>query len=288
MDHSGNGAASIGGGWCVNISPTAVQTTITTSPAGLLVSVDGGTATTAPLVENWVPGSTHTIATTSPQAGGTGVQYVFSSWSDSGAISHSITVPSTATTYAATFSTQYQLTTAANPSNGGAVSPPSGNYYAANTVAPLTATPNANYTFSSWTGNVANASSASTTVTMNGPQSVTANFAATQLIASPSSLDFGSRDIGGSHAMLVAVQNVGTTKVTVGSASIASTGGDPNAFSFSEYCKPLTLKPGKECFIGVRFRPHTAGLSTATLNIPSNAAGSPLEVPLMGTGVNKK
>ena len=52
MDNSGNGAATIGGGWCVNITPPAVQATITTSPAGLLVSVDGGTATAAPLVES--------------------------------------------------------------------------------------------------------------------------------------------------------------------------------------------------------------------------------------------
>lgn len=108
------------------------------------------------------------------------------------------------------------------------------------------------------------------------------------LIASPASLNFGSRAIGGSHARLVAVQNVGATKVTIGTASITSTGGDPNAFTFFEYCKPLTLKPGKECFIGVTFKPHTAGLSTGTLNVPSNAPGSPLEVPLMGTGVNKK
>lgn len=88
--------------------------------------------------------------------------------------------------------------------------------------------------------------------------------------------------------MLVAVQNVSATKVTIGTASITSTGGDPNAFTFFEYCKPLTLKPGKKCFIGVTFKPHTAGLSTGTLNVPSNAPGSPLEVPLMGTGVNKK
>jgi Bacterial Ig-like domain (group 3)/Divergent InlB B-repeat domain len=161
-----------------NFASAAVQIAITTSPANLLVSADGGPFTAAPLVETWIPGSTHTIATSSPQAGGTGVQYVWSSWSDGGPISHTITVPSTANTYTATFSTQYQLTTAANPGNGGTVSPPSGNFYAAGTVVPLTATPDAGFTFSSWTGNVANASSASTTVTMSAPETITANFAA--------------------------------------------------------------------------------------------------------------
>jgi len=40
----------------------------------------------------------------------------------------------------------------------------------------LTATANTGFAFSSWTGSVANANSASTTVTMSAPKSVTANF----------------------------------------------------------------------------------------------------------------
>ncbi len=152
------------------------QITITTSPSNLLVSVDGGGFVAAPLVETWNQGSTHTIATISPQSGGSGIQYAFSSWSDSGAISHTITVPTTATTYTASFATQYQLTTAANPSAGGTVSPTSGSYYNSGTVVPLTATPNAGYTFSSWTGNVASSGSATTSITMTAPQSATANF----------------------------------------------------------------------------------------------------------------
>src|SRR5262249_44469828 len=43
-----------------------------------------------------------TIGATSPQTFG-GAKYTFSSWSDGGAISHTITVPSTNTTYTATF-----------------------------------------------------------------------------------------------------------------------------------------------------------------------------------------
>jgi hypothetical protein len=151
MDNAGSGAASIGGGWCVNISPSAVQVTIATSPAGLLVSADGGTATAAPLVESWAPGSSHTITTTSPQSGGTGVQYAFGSWSDGGPISHSITVPSTATTYTASFNTQYQLTTQASPSADGTVMPASGGYYAAGAAIPVTATANSGFTFGNWT-----------------------------------------------------------------------------------------------------------------------------------------
>lgn len=76
-----------------------------------------------------MPGSSHTIATTSPQSGGTGIQYVFDNWSDRVAISHSITVPPTATTYTASFNTQYQLTTRASPPADGTVSPASDGYY---------------------------------------------------------------------------------------------------------------------------------------------------------------
>ena len=293
IDNSGNGAASIGGGWCVNVTPssTTVPITITTSPANLLVSADGGQPTAAPLTENWVPGSPHTIATSSPQAGGTGVQYVWSNWSDSGAISHSITVPSTATTYTASFGTQYLLTTAANPTNGGTVTPPSGMYYAASTVVALTATPNANYTFSSWTGNVANANNASTTVTMSGPQSVTANFAAaTSVTVSPTSLMFPNTYVGLQYPMVVIVKNVSTSKVLIGPISISVTQGDSSDFILEQGgCvarEGKELAVGMSCKIGVIFQPDAAGTDTATLNI--TAGGAPIAVPMTGTGKNKK
>ena len=89
-------------------APTAAIT-ITTSPAGRTISVDGGGSLTAPQTFTWIVGSSHTITTTSPQTIGT-TQYVFNNWSDGLAISHSITVPASATTYTANFTTQYQLT----------------------------------------------------------------------------------------------------------------------------------------------------------------------------------
>jgi len=183
MDNSGNGAATIGGGWCLNLTPAPVEITITTSPANLQVSVDGGTPTAAPLTENWIPGSTHTIATSSPQNVSGGSEQVWSSWSDSGAISHSITVPSSATTYTATFNTQYQLTMVASPSADGSVTPASGNYYAGGASIPVTATANSGFQFVNWTsngGSFDSTTSASANFTMpNAPATVTGNFAAT-------------------------------------------------------------------------------------------------------------
>src|SRR5208283_797319 len=112
------------------------------SPAGTSFSVDSTTYTSAQSF-NWLPGSQHTIATTSPQSGGAGIQYVWSSWSDGGAVSHTVS-PSGATTYTASFTTQYLLTTAVAPSGSGSItaSPLSTTgYYASGTLVQLTAAP---------------------------------------------------------------------------------------------------------------------------------------------------
>jgi hypothetical protein len=270
-----------------NFITASVQTTITTSPANLLVSVDGGAAVAAPLVESWIIGSSHTITTTSPQAGGTGVQYLFSSWSDSGAISHSITVPSTPTTYTAAFSTQYQLTTAANPSNGGTVSPPSGNFYNSGTIVPLTATANAGFTFSNWTGNVANSTSASTTVTMSAPQSVTANFTtAPQISVTPASINFGTTYLRNLKDENVTLKNIGTTAVTLSSVSLTlGSGTNKGDFTLLNLC-PKTLAVGKSCNVNVVFFAGNVGSLSATLNVNDNAAGSPQQVSLSATVIN--
>jgi len=99
----------------VNVS-IVVQANIivTTSPSGLSIVVDSVTYT-APRTFSWVASSTHSIGTTSPQAGLSGTQYVWTSWSDGGAITHNIVVPGTTTTYTAYFKTQHQVTVTASP-----------------------------------------------------------------------------------------------------------------------------------------------------------------------------
>jgi Leucine-rich repeat (LRR) protein len=75
--------------------------------------------------------------------------------------------------------TYYTLTMAAT--GGGSINPTVGQHtYAAGTVVPISATPAGGYQFVNWTGNVgtvASVNAASTTITMNGNYSVTANFA---------------------------------------------------------------------------------------------------------------
>jgi uncharacterized protein (TIGR03437 family) len=83
--------------------PLAVNITLQSSPPNLLVSFDGGKFTAAPLAMQLVPGSSHTIATQSPQTTASGTQYSLLNWSDGQPLSHTITVPIADTTYTATF-----------------------------------------------------------------------------------------------------------------------------------------------------------------------------------------
>jgi probable HAF family extracellular repeat protein len=144
-----------------------VQVTVQTNPAGLTFSVDGTTYTTAQTF-SWDPGSSHTIATTSPQNGGTGVRYVWSNWSGGGAISHTV-APTTNKTYTATFRTQYYLTM--THGTGGTVSPASG-WKVSGTTVSISATPASGYSFTSWSGSGTGSYSGTNnpaSITMGGP-----------------------------------------------------------------------------------------------------------------------
>ena len=73
----------------------------------------------------------------------------------------------------------YVLNVAANNADYGTVTPTTGSSYASGTTVDITAAPSAGYYFTGWTGStdIASASSASTTIAMNGTESITANFA---------------------------------------------------------------------------------------------------------------
>jgi hypothetical protein len=154
-------------------TPT-VQVTVQTSPTGLTFSVDGTTYSSTQTF-SWAPGSSHAVATTSPQNGATGVRYAFTRWSDNGAISHTV-APTTNKTYTATFTTQYYLTMAHG--TGGTVSPNSG-WRNAGAVVSISATPSTGYSFSNWAGTGTGSYSGTTnpgSITMGGPITEAATF----------------------------------------------------------------------------------------------------------------
>lgn len=131
-------------------APPARAATVTviveTSPSNIpnSFSVDGVTYTTAQTFQ-WTVGSDHTLAAVSTVAGATGVQYVWTSWSDGGAISHMVTAPASSTTYVASFQTQYYLTV-----TGGSGAPDGQGWY--NSGATGTATSEGAYSRSAGTG----------------------------------------------------------------------------------------------------------------------------------------
>jgi len=123
----------------------------------------------------WPAGSSHTLATTSPQSGGTGVQYVWKKWSDNGPISH-IVAPTTDKNYQAVFSTQYYLTMTVG--TGGTVLPASGWRNAGQSVT-IKARANAGFTFTGWSGTGTGSYTGPNnpaSVTMGGPITENATF----------------------------------------------------------------------------------------------------------------
>ena len=158
-------------------SAIPISVTVQASVAGCSFTVDGTKYATVQTF-SWVPGASHTIATSSPQSGGAGTQYVWSTWSDGGAISHTVSPTADGTTYTANFTTQYYLTM--NGGAGGTVSPSSGWYNSGSDVS-ISATPSSGYTFSGWTGSGNGSYSGLSDpglVTINGPVTETASFAA--------------------------------------------------------------------------------------------------------------
>ncbi len=79
----------------------------------------------------------------------------------------------------------YTLTTAVHPPNSGSVNPASGTFLAGSQIQ-VTATPNAGYTFATWSGDITG-TNPTVTLTMDGNKTLTANFTYTPLVnSSPS------------------------------------------------------------------------------------------------------
>ncbi len=100
-----------------------------------------------------------------------------------------------------------------------------------------------------------------------------------QIAPSPTSLAFGSVQVGNSHTMTETLTNSGGATVTISAASATGSG-----FSASGLSLPMTLSVGQSVSFSVIFTPTSGGSASGNLAITSNASNLALNVPLSGTG----
>lgn len=163
----------------VTVTSSAIPVTITTNVlAGTQVIVDG-TSYAAPHTAYWEIGTQHQISAASLQTIGSDKRYIYHSWSDGGAQTHTVTA-SQPTTITATYSTQYYLTVQSNygtPQGSGWYDAGASAYFSVE--AEVQSGDDSRHSFTSWTGSGTGGYSGSVreaNATMNGPITETANW----------------------------------------------------------------------------------------------------------------
>jgi photosystem II stability/assembly factor-like uncharacterized protein len=112
-------------------------------------------------------------------------------------------------------------------------------------------------------------------------------------VLAPNNIPFGNQNINAPSAVTnVQVSNTGTDTLNV--ASIALAGANSNQFALTvatsgtqcNLAAAFQVTAGQSCFFGVKFAPTTIGAKAATVNVTDDAAGSPQQVTLAGTGTS--
>jgi|SRR5271166_2847804 len=98
------------------------------------------------------------------------------------------------------------------------------------------------------------------------------------LTATPATLSFTSVQVGKSQAQTETVQNTGGLNATISQGTVSGTG-----FSISGLSTPVTLTPGQSTTFTLTFAPQSAGNSTGSVAIASNASNTNLTISLSGS-----
>lgn len=119
------------------------------------------------------------------------------------------------------------------------------------------------------------------TVGVSGTATAAATSTQTYLLnPSTTALNFGNTVVGASSSGTVSLANTGTSSVNISQVTYTGSG-----FTVSGFSGAVTLAPGQSLPISVTFAPASVGSVTGSLNVVSNAAGSPVTIALSGTGV---
>ncbi|MFN7932000.1 MAG: BACON domain-containing carbohydrate-binding protein [Bryobacteraceae bacterium] len=191
-------------------APPPPLVTVTTSPAGQPVTVDG-VPYTAPQNFYWSPGTQHSLSIASVINLNANSRLQFSQWTGPGFSNNNatvtITAPAVSGLYTANLTSQFRLTLASNPVAGGTVtaSPAgTGGFYNAGTSVQVTASPNAGYAFFFFAGINSTANPAS--LTMNSATTATANFVGCTYSLSPTS---ATAPAGGGTGQVIVTRTAG-------------------------------------------------------------------------------
>lgn len=111
--------------------------------------------------------------------------------------------------------------------------------------------------------------------------SLTVTTATLSLSANPTSLSFGSVNVGSNSSQSVTFTNNGNSDVTVSNVSVSGAGFNATGVSAGQ-----VVAAGKTASLSVTFAPSGSGSLTGSVTVTSNAANSPLTVALSGTGAS--
>jgi plastocyanin len=108
--------------------------------------------------------------------------------------------------------------------------------------------------------------------------------AATGVILSPSTLNFGQQDVGvGSQPLIVTLANLTGSSLTISKVSIG--GADAADFTIGNTNCTGKIAAGATCSIPITFTPSLVAAETATLIVADSDPSSPQTVLLTGTGL---
>src|SRR5215472_10091348 len=102
---------------------------------------------------------------------------------------------------------------------------------------------------------------------------------AVQLVANPSSLNFGNIQVGSTASLTGTLTNVGKDNLTIYNDLISGTG-----FSMSGITLPLTFTPGQSYTLTISFSPTSSGGVSGTASFGSKSWRKLISVTLSGSG----
>lgn len=114
---------------------------------------------------------------------------------------------------------------------------------------------------------------------------ISGSSAPTDLRVVPSQLDFGIVPLNcHSPSRIVTLYNTGSNPVTISQVYLDPS--TPMSFELQPYTVPMTIPPGGQSVITIRYRPTAISIESGVLFIVHSAARMPVAVPLTGEGQN--